>query len=204
MAFNKKILHTITVLFVFIFLVSGCATIELRSLIDPQIDMTQYQTFTLVNQAKPKEQNYLRDAVLLNHVSQIMTQQGYKEASSRTSQAHVTLVFTEGYKKVFVPPYTQPIISYIPGEFTTVTGKINGETVRLFGYTPPQRIERYVEGPSHKIDVYKLMLRVDIYDARSLKMVWTGTAYVESSLGNAIQDAKRMIEKLLRERLPII
>jgi hypothetical protein len=59
-----------------------------------------------------------------------------------------------------------------------------------------------VEIPAHKIDVYKLMLSIDIYDAKTLSMIWTGTAYMESSQGKAIEDAKKMIDKLFKERLP--
>ena len=127
---------------------------------------------------------------------------GYSKSSLNMAKAHVTLVFNEGYEKVFVPPSAQPIISYTEGEFTTVTGKINGETVNFFGYIPPKRIESYVEIPAHDINVYKLMLRIDIYDAKNLNMLWTGTGYMESSPGKAIEDAKKMIDKLLKERLP--
>ncbi len=149
-----------------------------------------------------REQNHLRDEVLLEHVSNVLTQMNYSESSPRTAKSRITLVFNEGFEKVFVPPSTQPIISYTEGEFITVTGKINGETVSLFGYIPPRRIERYVKIPAHKIDVYKLMLRIDIYDARTLTMIWSGTANMESSQGRAIEDAKKMIDKLVRERLP--
>ena len=187
---------------VFALLMQGCARIEVRSLAKPQLNMLEYRTFTTVNQAKPGEQNHLRDEVLLEHTSNVLIQKGYSESSPRLAKSRITLVFNEGFEKVFVPPSTQPIISYTEGEFTTVTGKINGETVSLFGYIPPRRIERYVEIPAHKIDVYKLMLRIDIYDARTLSMIWTGTAYMESSQGKAIKDAKKMIDKLFKERLP--
>jgi len=184
------------------FLVQGCARIEIRSLMRPHIDIAEYSTFTTINQAEPKGQNHLRDEVLLDYVSKAMTKMGYSKSLPRKARARVTLVFNEGFKKVFVPPSTQPIISYAPGEFTTVTGRINGETVRLFGYIPPRRIERYIERPGHKIDIYKLILRIDIYDAKNLKMIWTGTAYMESSPGNAIEDAKKMIDKLFKKHLP--
>jgi hypothetical protein len=195
-------MYAILLLSLIVLLETGCARIELRSLIDPQINMVEYRSFTVVNQSKPGKANYLRDKVLLEHASNVMAEMGYTAVLPATAQAHVTLVFNEGFKQVFVPPYTQPIISYTHGEFTSVTGTINGETVRLFGYIPPRRIERYVEIPGHEIDVYKLMLRIDIYDARTLSMVWTGTAYTESSPGNAIRDAKIMTDKLLKERLP--
>jgi hypothetical protein len=184
------------------FLIQGCAQIELRSLIRPQTDMAQYSAFTIINQADSKEQNYLRDEVLLDYASLVMSRRGYTKSITGKARAHVTLVFNEGFKEVFVPPSTQPIISYTPGEFTTVAGKINGETVNLFGYVPPRRIERYVERPGYKIDVYKLMLRIDIYDSANLSMIWTGTAYMESSPGSAIDDAKKMIDRLLENRLP--
>jgi hypothetical protein len=202
MLVKNKIIFVIMCLSVFALLMQGCARIEVRSLAKPQLNMLEYRTFTTVNQAKPGEQNHLRDEVLLEHASNVLNQLGYSESSSKLAKSHITLVFTEGFEKVFVPPSTQPIISYTEGEFTTVTGKINGETVSLFGYIPPRRIERYVEIPAHKIDVYKLMLRIDIYDARTLTMIWTGTAYMESSQGKAIEDAKKMIDKLFKERLP--
>ena len=166
--------------------------------------MAEYSTFTTINQAEPDKQQHLRDEVLLDYVSEVMIQSGYLKSQPHKAETRVTLVFNEGYEKVFIPPSSQPIISYTPGEFTTVTGKIDGETVRLFGYIPPRRIESYVERPGHKIDVYKLMLRIDIYDAGNLKMIWSGTAYMESSPANAIEDAKKMINKLLKERLPML
>ncbi|MCK5512035.1 MAG: DUF4136 domain-containing protein [Thermodesulfovibrionia bacterium] len=202
MLVKNKIIFVIICLSVFALLMQGCARIEVRSLAKPQLNMLEYRTFTTVNQAKPGEQNHLRDEVLLEHTSNVLIQKGYSESSPRLAKSRITLVFNEGFEKVFVPPSTQPIISYTEGEFTTVTGKINGETVSLFGYIPPRRIERYVEIPAHKIDVYKLMLRIDIYDARTLSMIWTGTAYLESSQGKAIKDAKKMIDKLFKERLP--
>ncbi len=203
MLIKNKFLYVITFLFVTL-LMHGCAGIEIRSLIKPHIDMAEYSTFTTINQAKPDKQNHLRDEVLLDYVSEVMTQSGYSKSLPRKAKTRVTLVFNEGFEKVFVPPSTQPIISHTPGEFTTVTGTINEETVRLFGYIPPRRIESYIERPGHKIDVYKLMLRIDIYDAKNLKMIWTGTAYMESSQGNAIKDAKKMIKKILEERLPML
>ncbi|MCK5139894.1 MAG: DUF4136 domain-containing protein [Thermodesulfovibrionia bacterium] len=202
MLVKNKIIFVIICLSVFALLMQGCARIEVRSLAKPQLNMLEYRTFTTVNQAKPGEQNHLRDEVLLEHASNVLIQKGYSESSPRLAKSRITLVFNEGFEKVFVPPSTQPIISYTEGEFTTVTGKINGETVSLFGYIPPTRIERYVEIPAHKIDVYKLMLRIDIYDARTLTMIWSGTANMESSQGRAIEDAKKMIGKLVRERLP--
>ena len=202
MLVKNKIIFVIICLSVFALLMQGCARIEVRSLAKPQLNMLEYRTFTTVNQAKRGEQNHLRDEVLLEHASNVLIQKGYSESSPRLAKSRITLVFNEGFEKVFVPPSTQPIISYTEGEFTTVTGKINGETVSLFGYIPPRRIERYVEIPAHKIDVYKLMLRIDIYDARTLSMIWTGTAYMESSQGKAIKDAKKMIDKLFKERLP--
>ncbi len=202
MLVKNKIIFVIMCLSFFALLMQGCARIEVRSLAKPQLNMLEYRTFTTVNQAKPGEQNHLRDEVLLEHTSNVLIQKGYSESSPRLAKSRITLVFNEGFEKVFVPPSTQPIISYTEGEFTTVTGKINGETVSLFGYIPPRRIERYVEIPAHKIDVYKLMLRIDIYDARTLSMIWTGTAYMESAQGKAIKDAKKMIDKLFKERLP--
>ncbi|MCK5287113.1 MAG: DUF4136 domain-containing protein, partial [Thermodesulfovibrionia bacterium] len=202
MLIKNKLMFAIICQSVLALLMQGCARIEIRSLAKPQINMIEYRTFTTVNQAKPEEQNHLRDEVLLEHVSNVLTQMNYSESSPRTAKSRITLVFNEGFEKVFVPPSTQPIISYTEGEFTTVTGKINGETVSLFGYIPPRRIERYVKIPAYKIDVYKLMLRIDIYDARTLTMIWSGTANMESSQGRAIEDAKKMIGKLVRERLP--
>jgi len=202
MLIKNKSLYLIIFLSAFVFLMQGCASIELRSLIKPQTHMAEYRIFTTINQAKPKDQNYLRDEVLLEHISVVMSQMGYSKSSPNKAKAHVTLVFNEGFEKVFIPPSTQPIISYTEGEFTTVTGKINGETVNFFGYIPPKRIESYVEIPAHNIDVYKLVLRIDIYDAKTLNMIWTGTAYMESSPGNAVEDAKKMIDELLRKRLP--
>ncbi|MBI4698297.1 MAG: DUF4136 domain-containing protein [Nitrospirae bacterium] len=186
----------------FLFAVHGCAGIEIRSLLKPHVNMADYRTFTIINQVKSDDKNYLRDEVLLDHASHILSLTGYQRTSADKAKAHVTLVFTEGYEKVFVPPSTQPIISYTQGEFTTVTGTLNGQTVNFFGYIPPQRIEHYVEVPAHNIDVYRLALRIDIYDAKNLNQIWSGTAYMESSPANAVPYAKKMIDKLLRQGLP--
>jgi hypothetical protein len=199
----SKVKFLTTVVFALLLLsMSGCARIEVRSLTKPSVNMLDYRTFTTVNQAKPEDENFLRDEILLNYISNLMTQKGYLIASEHEAKARVTLVFTEGYKKVFVPPSRQPVISYTEGEFTTVTGKIDEETVKLFGYIPPRRIESYIDIPGYLQDVYKLVLRIDIYDAKTLTMLWTGTAFMESSPGRAIDDAKKMIDKLIKERLP--
>ncbi len=199
---KSRILYLITFSSALTFLMQGCAAIEITSLIKPRINMADYRTLATINQAKPEDKNYLRDEVLLDYASKVISQMGYSQSSPDKAKTRVTLVFSEGFEKVFVPPSTQPIISYTEGEFTTVTGTIDGKTVNFFGYIPPQRIERYVEIPAHKIDVYKLKLRVDIYDAKTLDMIWSGTAYKESSPASAIEDAKKMIDKLLKERLP--
>ncbi len=202
MSIKNKFLCLIIFLSAFAFLMQGCAGIETRSLLKPGIDMSDYRTFTTVNQAGPDGRNLLRDEVLLAHVSNVMSQMGYSKSSPREAGTRVTLVFNEGFKQVFVPPSTYPLISYTEGEFTSVTGKINGETIQLFGYVPPRRIERYISRPGYRIDVYKLMIRIDIYDSRNLNMIWTGTAYMKSSPGDAIDDAKKMIDKLLKQNLP--
>ncbi len=202
MLIKNKFLCGIILLSTFAFLMQGCAGIETRSLLKPGIDMADYRTFTTVNQAGPDGSNSLRDEVLLDYVSRVMSQMGYSKSSLSEARTRVTLVFNEGFKQVFVPPSTYPLISYTEGEFTSVTGKIDGETVQLFGYIPPRRIERYIERPGYRVNVYKLKLRIDIYDASNLKMIWTGTAYMRSSPGNAIDDAKKMIAKLLKQNLP--
>ncbi|HDH50078.1 MAG TPA: hypothetical protein ENH04_01595, partial [Nitrospirae bacterium] len=183
MAARSGFLHQILFLTALAILMQGCAMIEIRSLQKPHINMAGYRTFTTLNQAKSGEENYLRDEVLLDHTSDVMSELGYLQSSPKKAQARVTLVFNEGFKKVFIPPATEPIISYTEGEFTTVTGTVNGETIHFFGYIPPMRVERYVGIPAHEIDVYKLMLRIDIYDSRSLSKIWTGTAYKESTQG---------------------
>ncbi len=202
MLIKNKFLCGIILLPAFAFLMQGCAGIETRSLFKPGIDMANYRNFTTVNQAGTDGRNSLRDEVLLYYVSKAMSQMGYSKSSHREARARVTLVFNEGFKQVFVPPSTYPLISYTEGEFTSVTGKIDGKTVQLFGYIPPRRIERYIARPGYRVNVYNLQLRIDIYDADNLKMIWTGTAYMISSPGNAIDDAKKMIAKLLKQNLP--
>ncbi|MCK5138753.1 MAG: hypothetical protein KAQ85_02825, partial [Thermodesulfovibrionia bacterium] len=119
MLIKNKLMFAIICQSVLALLMQGCARIEIRSLAKPQINMIEYRTFTTVNQAKPEEQNHLRDEVLLEHVSNVLTQMNYSESSPRTAKSRITLVFNEGFEKVFVPPSTQPIISYTEGEFTT-------------------------------------------------------------------------------------
>ncbi len=189
-------------LIAFVLLTQGCAFIEVRSLQKPHINLADYSAFTTFNQAQPDDAKHLRDEVLLDHTSKVLSQMGYSETERQIAQARVTLIFDEGFEKVFIPPYTEPIVSYTHGEFTTVTDTVNGETIHYFGYIHPRLIEEYVAIPGHEIDVYKLKLRLDIYDSRTLTMIWTGTAYTESSPGGAIKDARRMINKLLKQHLP--
>lgn len=180
----------------------GCAFIKVRSLQKPSVNMADFSTFTTLNQAQPDDEKHLRDEVLLDHASNVLSKMEYSDTSLQSARARVTLIFDEGFKKVFVPPYTEPIMSYTRGEYTTVSNTVNGETLHYFGYIHPRLIEEYVTIPGHEIDVYQLKLRLDMYDSRTLTMIWTGTAYTESSPGSAIKDARRMINKLLQQHLP--